>query len=379
MTGGGSGPSVSPASARPSLLRRMSGVDDEPAALEGRDADPGALPSAELPRQLADRAPGGPRPATRPARRPGRPGCPRRIPRGPGSSRPAARRSARPRGRAAPGCCARAPRPAGRTVRPGRGLHRARRPLQRDADRSVSTAAAAVQVQEPQMEPRPRLDDRAHAWVRRVRRRRAARRGRGCTPWPRARPGPRSCPPAGRGGPAPGAPRRAATASRPRGEDARLHHGVLGAAQPGERPSHRARHHARGDVGPAPAGRPGLGQRHLLDGDLAPVARVGQDDPSDARGGPAREPLARERALREDQDVVGDVDDGLAGANEVPERPRGDVRPDHEALLAPDHPHGGEVHLAVLVQRRHHRLDDHVGHDSRILWRCRGYWPSLPP
>ena len=69
-----------------------------------------------------------------------------------------------------------------------------------------------------------------------------------------------------------------------------------------------------------PADGAGLGRDHLLDGDLPPVTRVGEDDPADARRGAAREALARQRALREEEHVVGDVDDRLAGADQVPER-----------------------------------------------------------
>ena len=175
MTGGGSGPSVSPAAAWPPSCDGCPASMTSPPPLEGRDADPGALPSAELPRQLADgrRAARGPRRGQRDRQgdlgaraepRVGRdrldqPHRDRRV-REVESLEDAAH-GLRRRGAAPPGGA-------------GSGLHRAARPLQRDADRSVSTPAAAVQVEEPQMEPRSRLDDRAHAWVRRVRRPRAA-------------------------------------------------------------------------------------------------------------------------------------------------------------------------------------------------------------
>ena len=214
--------------------------------------------------------------------------------------------------------------------------------------------------------------------MRRISRRPAAPHGRGCTPWLRARPGRRSCPPTGPGGRAPEGPRPAAAVARVRRE-----------CSPPRRRTWRGT--ARRTAVPPPPpprgwqrrpGRPPGGRGAGNDTSSTATSRqwhgVGQDDPPYARGRAAREPLARERALREGQDVVGDVDDGLPRTDEVPERARADVGSDHETILAPDHTHGGEVHLSVLVQRRHDRLDDHAP-DPRIWWRCNGYWPSLPP
>ena len=188
-----------------------------------------------------------------------------------------------------------------------------------------------------------------------VRRRPAARRGPECTPWLHARPGPPSWRRWGPGDPAPGGALPAAAAQP---------------ARPGCSPPRRRAWRGRGrrTGGPrAPAttrvatsARPGpAGRRDVLHGHLPPVAGVGQDDPAHAAGRPAVEALARERALREDEDVVGDVDDRLACPHQVAVGARLYVRPDHQPLLTPEHAHGREVGFSVLVQRRHDGLDDH--------------------
>ena len=254
MTGGGSGPSVSPACARPCSCAGWPASMTSPPRSKAATPIPERCPrpSCRASSRIGSRAARRPRRGQRDRQRElGARAEPRvgrdRLdqPHGDGrrSARSSARRSRMLRTGSRPGGHAPAGPGAASTMQRGRSSVTPIDPYRRPH--------AAVQVEEPQVEPRPRLDDRPHAWVRRVRRRRAARRGRGCTPWPRARPVPRSCPPAGRADPARAGARPAAAVPAPRGEDARLHHGVLGAAQPGERPSHRARHHARGDVGPS--------------------------------------------------------------------------------------------------------------------------------
>ena len=68
---------------------------------------------------------------------------------------------------------------------------------------------------------------------------------------------------------------------------------------------------------------------------------------------------AADRPLREQHDVVGQVDHGHAGSRHVPERGRLEKGLEDDALLAPLHAHGREVDRAVRGHRRHDGFDDH--------------------
>ena len=102
----------------------------------------------------------------------------------------------------------------------------------------------------------------------------------------------------------------------------------------------------------------------------------------DAGGGLTLEPLVGERALGEQQDIVGHVDHGLAVLVQMAEGPGVRVRPDDDRLLAPDDAHGREMRLPLLVERRDHRLQYHddPGYASARTSCSRSWcWPSFPP
>ena len=82
-----------------------------------------------------------------------------------------------------------------------------------------------------------------------------------------------------------------------------------------------------------------------LDGDLAPRARVREHGAGDLLGRSRGRMRVAERGLREEQDVVGEVDDRGARRLQIAQRARRAVRLDHDDVVPPLDAHRGAVDL----------------------------------
>jgi hypothetical protein len=245
-------------------------------------------------------------------------------------------------------------------------------------DAMIEPPARAVQIQEPE-EPRPRLTIVRIASASG----RPSRDGRDVRHGPASRTSGLST--SGSRRSRPGAPRPSED-SRARGEDARSTTARLVTAP--ERSAHVARHDACRDIGLA--GLPGAdsGTPPLDETSRCRHASVGWRP--DARRRPARN-VARERVFAKTS--TSSVTLTITSRDRTsPERPRRRTA-DHQLVVTADHARPQLV-SRPRPERGDHRLEDHSlegsaapswpvissgRHDSRMRWRCSGYWPSLPP